>query len=98
MPVFFLWEWYIDAKALIPLSILRNRTQIGASGFMFFLMCAMLGGTYQLPLFYQAGRHHSPEQSGIDIIPFMLSICVAIFISGGAVTKTGHYYPWLVAG
>lgn len=45
VPVFFLWERYIDAKALIPLSILKNRTQLGASGFMFFLMCAMLGGT-----------------------------------------------------
>jgi hypothetical protein len=44
IPVFFLWERYIDKKALIPLSILKNRTQLGASGFMFFLMCAMLGG------------------------------------------------------
>ena len=43
--VFGFWEWYIDAKALIPLSILKNRTQIGSSIFMFCLMCAMLGGT-----------------------------------------------------
>jgi hypothetical protein len=53
---------------------------------------------YQLPLYYQSGRNHSPEQSGIDIIPFMLAVCVGIFISGGAVSKTGHYYPWLVGG
>jgi hypothetical protein len=45
IPVFGFWEWYIDKKALIPLSILKNRTQIGASIFMFCLMCAMLGGT-----------------------------------------------------
>jgi hypothetical protein len=46
VPVFGFWEWYIDTKALVPLSILKNRTQIGASIFMFCLMCAMLGGTY----------------------------------------------------
>jgi len=79
---------------------------------MFCLMCAMLGGTYvplhlpwiilmsryQLPLYYQSGRNHSPEQSGIDIIPFMLAVCIGIFVSGGAVSKFGHYYPWLVGG
>ncbi|WRT64288.1 uncharacterized protein IL334_001219 [Kwoniella shivajii] len=65
---------------------------------MFFFMLAMLGGTYQLPLFYQAGRGHSPEKSGIDIIAFMLSICVAIFISGGVTTKTGRYYYFLLIG
>lgn len=112
VPVFGFWEWYTDAKALVPLSILKNRTQIGASIFMFCLMCAMLGGTYvpfsshmavlmpryQLPLYYQSGRNHSPEQSGIDIIPFMLAVCIGIFVSGGAVSKSGHYYPWLVGG
>lgn len=51
---------------------------------MFMMMIAMLGGTYQLPLYYQAvsavpnqsflpaadiqARGRSPEQSGIDII------------------------------
>ena len=58
----------------------------------------MLMYRYQLPLYYQSGRNHSPEQSGIDIIPFMLAVCIGIFVSGGAVSKFGHYYPWLVGG
>ena len=53
--VFGFWEWYIDAKALVPLSILKNRTQIGASIFMFCLMCAMLGGTYVFLLIKSLG-------------------------------------------
>ncbi|OWZ35548.1 major facilitator superfamily transporter [Cryptococcus neoformans c45] len=61
-------------------------------------MLAMLGGTYQLPLFYQAGRGHSPEKSGVDIIAFMLATCVAILISGGLTTKFGRYYPFLLIG
>ncbi|WWD09555.1 hypothetical protein V865_007682 [Kwoniella europaea PYCC6329] len=92
------WQWYYDKHALIPLSLLKNRSVIACAGAMFFFMLAMLGGTYQLPLFYQAGRAHSPEKSGIDIIAFMLSICIAIFISGGITTKFGRYYPFLLIG
>ncbi|OCF41607.1 major facilitator superfamily transporter [Kwoniella heveanensis CBS 569] len=95
---FGLWQWKYDKHALIPLSLLKNRTVLACSGAIFFFMLAMLGGTYQLPLFYQAGRAHSPEKSGIDILPFMLAVCIAIFISGGATTATGRYYPWILAG
>ena len=95
---FFAWEYYWDQDALIPFSILSNRTIIAAAGAIFMLMMAMLGGTYQLPLFYQAGRGHSPQKSGIDIIPFMIIVCVGIFVSGGIVTKFGRYYPFLIIG
>lgn len=51
---FGIWQWRYDKYALIPLSILKNRTVLACSGAIFFFMLAMLGGTYQLPLFYQA--------------------------------------------
>lgn len=95
---FGLWEAWLDKRALIPRSILMNRTLVGSSIAIFTLMCAMLGGTYQLPLFYQAGRAQSPEQSGISIIPFMLAVCIGIFVAGGAVAKFGRYYPFLLIG
>ncbi|ODN92812.1 major facilitator superfamily transporter [Cryptococcus wingfieldii CBS 7118] len=92
------WQWFYDKRALIPVSLFKNRTLTMSSGAIFFWMLSMLGGTYQLPLFYQAVRDHSPEKSGIDIIPFMLAICISIFISGGFTTKFGRYWPFLVAG
>ncbi|WVQ85241.1 hypothetical protein IAT38_007406 [Cryptococcus sp. DSM 104549] len=95
---FGFWQWFYDKRALIPLSLLKNRTTVACAGAMFFFMLSMLGGTYQLPLFYQAGRGHSPEKSGVDIIPFMALICAAIFISGGFTTKFGRYYPFLIIG
>jgi hypothetical protein len=98
VPVFGFWEYKRDKKALIPLSLLKNRTQIACAGAMFFFMMAMLGGTYQLPLFYQAGRGRTPVNSGVDILPFMLSVCIAIFISGGFVTGVGRYWPLFVVG
>ncbi|ORY32267.1 major facilitator superfamily domain-containing protein [Naematelia encephala] len=95
---FVAWELYVDENALIPIAIFKNRTVLASSGAMFFFMLCMLGGTYQLPLFYEAVRNHSPTKAGIDIIPYMLAVCIGIFISGGAVTATGRYYWWILVG
>lgn len=96
--VFFLWEHWLGERALIPPGILRNRTVVAASGTSWMIMMAMLGGTYQLPLYYQAAKGHSAQKSGIDIIPFMVVVCVGIFISSGFVTKFGRYYPFFFIG
>lgn len=32
--------------------------------------------TYYLPLWYQATRGHSATKSGVDILPFMMSVIV----------------------
>ncbi len=58
----------------------------------------MLGGVYQLPLYYEAVKNHSPTKAGIDIIVFMITTCCGIFISGGAASATGHYKSWILAG
>lgn len=50
------------------------------------------------PLFYQAGRAQSPQQSGISVIPFMIMTCAGIMIAGGFVTKFGRYYPFILIG
>lgn len=62
------------------------------------LQLVMLGVTFQCPLWFQAVKDHSPTKSGVDIIPAMLSVCIAIFISGGATQATGYYLPWILVG
>ncbi|CAK9781215.1 unnamed protein product [Cutaneotrichosporon oleaginosum] len=95
---FFAWEHWLGERALIPPGILRNRTVVAASGTSWMIMMGLLGGTYQLPLYYQASKLHSAQKSGIDIIPFMVVVCVGIFISSGFVTKFGYYYPFFFIG
>lgn len=95
---FFAWEAWYGEYALMPREILRNRTVWSASGAIFMMMLAMLGGTYQLPLFYQAGRAQSPQDSGISVIPFMILTCAGIMLAGGFVTKFGRYYPFILIG
>jgi hypothetical protein len=45
-----------------------------------------------LPLQYQAVKHTSPTRSGIDILPFMLSVVAGSIIAGIAVQMTGYYW------
>jgi hypothetical protein len=48
------------------------------------LLLLLLLGSYYLPLFYQA-KGHSATRSGIDILPFMLSVIVAAAVAGGII-------------
>ena len=84
-------------RAMMPLRMFKRRTQIGASAEAFFLMFIFIGATYYLPFFYQS-KGRTPTQSGIDIIPFMLSAVFAIGASGAIINKTGRYWPWLFFG
>ena len=82
---------------MLPLSLLKNRTQIGASGGAFMARIAFLSATYYLPFYYQA-KGRSASRSGIDVIPFMLSIVVGSLVGSTLVKRTGHYWTLLVTG
>jgi MFS family permease len=61
------------------------------------MMISFLAATYYLPFFYQA-KGKSAAQSGIQIIPFMLSAVIGSFASGGLVNVTGHYLTMVLVG
>jgi hypothetical protein len=57
---------------------------------------ALLLGTYYLPVFFQVTKGHSATRSGIDILPYMLSVVIAAGGSGGVINFTGRYWPFLL--
>ncbi|KAF8319133.1 ABC transporter [Clavulina sp. PMI_390] len=93
--IFIGWQYYRKDLALLPLKLLKNRTQIGTSMASFWLMLNFLAGIYYLPLYYQANGH-SATRSGIDILPFMMLTVAGTMVSGTIITITGNYLPWLV--
>ena len=52
--IFLVWELYLGGRALLPLHLLKNRTQLGCCLLSFWIMLMFLSGIYYLPLFYQA--------------------------------------------
>ncbi|KAG8810908.1 hypothetical protein FRC17_002709 [Serendipita sp. 399] len=98
--LFLGWEKYKGPRAMMPLSLifqLKRTTLLGGGLMLFFMMVAFLGATYYLPLFYQS-KGRTASQSGIDIIPFMISAVLFGFISGGIVNATGHYLTMMIIG
>ncbi|CCA66622.1 probable DHA14-like major facilitator; ABC transporter [Serendipita indica DSM 11827] len=95
LPSFVAWQWKLGPRAIMPLSLYKRRTQIGTSACSFFVMMNLILGTYYLPFYYQASRGRTPTQSGIDILPFMLTIILAAAISGAIINFTGRYIYFL---
>lgn len=60
--------------------------------YCFLTRFSLLIFSYYIPIFYQAAKHHSATQSGIDLIPFMLSLVLTLIIGGQIVGKTGYLY------
>lgn len=92
-----LWERRLGSRAMMPLSIFMRRTQISAGIATFTIMLISIILTYYMPFFYQA-KGRSAEQSGIDILPLMMSMVVGSGLSGWLNSVTGRYVPFLILG
>lgn len=53
---------------------------------------------FELPLYFQAVRGHSPTKSGLDLIPIMLSLIIASGLSGFLIRKIGRFWHIMVLG
>ncbi|GBE78990.1 Efflux pump roqT [Sparassis crispa] len=95
MVSFVAWEYYRGSSALLPLRLFLSRTQVGTPLESAFIGLGLLNGTYYLPLWYQA-QGHSATKSGVDILPFMLSVIIASIVSGAIIKMTGRYWHVLV--
>lgn len=60
---------------------------LGAS---FFLL------VYYVPIWFQAVKGASALQSGIDVIPQVLTLVVVSILSGGLITALGYYTPFMI--
>jgi MFS family permease len=58
----------------------------------------MFGAIIMLPLYLQVVQGESPSSAGLKLIPLMLGIVVTSILSGKAITKTGKYKKFPIAG
>ncbi|KAK6364531.1 hypothetical protein LTS17_012154 [Exophiala oligosperma] len=52
---------------------------------------------YFIPIWFQAIHRASAEKSGIDLLPFMISLILSIMTGGWACSKIGYYNPFMFA-
>jgi Fungal trichothecene efflux pump (TRI12) len=95
--LFLLWEYYIGDDAMIPFSLVKHRAVWSSCLVIWLLFGAMMVYSYYVPMWFQAVKGATSLQSGVDLLPLILSQVVASIVSGGLVRRVGYYLPFIVA-
>lgn len=91
-------QWRLGDRAIIPLRILRQRSILSGSTFLFFFGMLNYVYSFYLPFYFQAVRGSSATKSGVRMIPLVLPQILSIMIVGAIVTKFGVYVPYMIGG
>jgi MFS family permease len=91
--IFILIQVFMPETATIPMRILLNRSIAGAMLFTFCVAGGMMIGVYYLVIWFQVAQSQSAIQSGIRLLPMVLSLVLFGFISAVITQKIGYYVP-----
>ncbi|KAI9642731.1 hypothetical protein NHQ30_008462 [Ciborinia camelliae] len=91
-------EWRSGEKAILVPRILKNRTLAACAAFVFLSNNSGFVRVYNMPIYFQAVDGVSPTESGIRVLPTILSISLFTMFGAGAVGKLGWIQPFLIAG
>ena len=96
--LFIGWQAYKADHALIPPSLIRQRTVAASFSAAFCLSATLLVHSYYLPYWFQAVKDRSAVSSGVASIPYFASNFVCSMIAGALVSKTGYFNPPALLG
>ncbi|KAJ5683079.1 hypothetical protein N7462_006244 [Penicillium macrosclerotiorum] len=96
--VFIVWEWFQGERAAFPPRLMSNRLVLVNSIYAFLFAGSYLIIVYYLPYYFQSIQNVNPTISGVRNLPLIVSMSLAIIVSGGSITKTGHTAPLMVVG
>ncbi|KAI1860404.1 uncharacterized protein JN550_011556 [Neoarthrinium moseri] len=85
-------------SASIPLHIFRSRTVSASCGFMMLVQVAIVLQTYFWPIYFQSVRNTSARDSGIYLLPIIVSNSLGTVCAGWIASKSGHYVPLMWIG
>ncbi|MCU1492418.1 MAG: putative integral rane multidrug-efflux transport protein [Acidimicrobiaceae bacterium] len=85
-------------EPVIPLHLFSNRAFSSTSLVGFIVGFAMFGAITYLPYFFQVVRGESPTISGLQLLPLMAGLLVVSIGSGQAISRTGRYRVFPIAG
>jgi hypothetical protein len=81
--IFFgLWQWFRQDRALIPPRILKKPVVLFSCMVSFLQGGAFFMMGYYLPLWFQAIQRVTPTESGIRLLPTMISQIIASGVCG----------------
>lgn len=85
-------------EATVPVHVFKQRSIAAGFIYMLFVGASMALMVYFLSIYFQAIRGVNALHSGLDILPFLLSVTVASILAGITVSKVGYYVPHMILG
>jgi EmrB/QacA subfamily drug resistance transporter len=95
--LFVRWELRAEAP-LLDLGLFKNPTFLVANLTGFLNTAGMYAAILYLPLYMQSVKGETASGSGLVLTPLMLGLIVTSTLAGQAVSRTGRYKPFIVAG
>ncbi|KAK6502401.1 hypothetical protein TWF506_002982 [Arthrobotrys conoides] len=88
----------IPKTATLPIRIFKQRSVVSGFWQTLCIGSSMYIYIYFLPLWFQTIKGVSAVDSGIRILPFMLSMVLGSILSGAVTTRIGYYTPFAIIG
>ncbi|KAL4935161.1 hypothetical protein BDV06DRAFT_234609 [Aspergillus oleicola] len=95
---FFVTEWLQGPRAMVPFSILKQRTTWSNALFCFISYAALYQVMFYLPIYFQSIHGQSAIKSGVNTLPFLALFAVGAVVSGAVIGKTHYTQPYELLG
>ncbi len=83
---------------IVPYGLLSTRTVAVASAALFLTTAALFAITVFVPLFLQTTTGATPTLAGLLLVPMMLGITASTNLAGRAISRSGRYKRYPIAG
>ena len=83
-------------SATVPPRILKQRSIASGTWFALCVGAGMMVMVYFIPLWFQAIKGVNALDSGIRVLPLVLSLVVSSMLTGICVHRVGYYTPFLI--
>ena len=80
--VWFFWNQHKGDDALLPSSMIKRRVVWASGLYQSFMISAVYGATFFLPIYFQAINNATPVLSGVYLLPTILPQLFAAGLSG----------------
>ncbi|MGW0736611.1 MDR family MFS transporter [Streptomyces sp. NPDC002851] len=86
------------AEPILPPRLMKDRVVVCVSAGLFATTCVFFAATVFLPLYLQIVKDQGATESGLLLLPMLLTGLAATTVSGRVITKTGRYKIYPVIG
>ncbi|PFH60902.1 hypothetical protein XA68_10147 [Ophiocordyceps unilateralis] len=89
---------YQGERSMVPPRLLKDRGNLSMFAFTLIFSGGYYTAVYFLPVYFQSAHDSSPTMSGIENLPFIITISISTTLTGALVAATGRYKLLLVSG